>query len=71
MVAGGSRERDWKKRSSWPEAPSEVLQDCIHTIGINLLNSLPESSGELSDGLVILLEDGLEQADVSLLPNGA
>ena len=60
-----------EERSSWPKAPSEVPQDCIHTIGINLLNGFPESSGELSDGLVIPLEDGLERADVSLLPNGA
>ena len=65
------KEKGLEERSSWPEAPSKVLQDCIHTIGINLLNGLPESSGELPDGLVIPLEDGLEPADVSLLSNGA
>ena len=35
------------------------------------MNSLSESSGEVSDGLVVMLEDGFERADVSFLPNGA
>ena len=47
------------------------MLDCIHTIGINLLNGLSESLGEVPDGLVVPLEDGLERADVSFLPNVA
>ena len=38
---------------------------------MNLLSDLPESLGKVPDGLVIPLKDGLEQADVSLLQNGA
>ena len=56
--------------SSRPKAPSEVLQDCVHTISINLLDDLSKSPGEISDGLVVPLEDGLERADVSFLLNG-
>ena len=38
---------------------------------INLLDGLPKSSSEVSDGFVVPLEDGLERADVSFMPNGA
>ena len=60
-----------KERSSRPKASSEILQDCIHTIRIILLDGLSKSSGEVPDGFVVPLENGLEQADVSFLPNGA
>ena len=70
MVAGGSKERDWKKGVVGPKLLKSFIR-LHHTIGINLLNGLSESSGEVPDGLVIPLEDGLERADVSLLPNRA
>ena len=60
-----------EERSSRPKASSEILQDCIHTIRINLLDDLSKSSGKVPDGFVVPLEDGLERADVSFLPNGA
>ena len=54
-----------------PKTPSEILEDRIHTVRINLLDDPFESSGEIMDGLVLPLEDGLQRADVSLLSNGA
>ena len=60
-----------EERSSRPKASSEVLQDCIHTISINLLDGLSKSPGEVPDGFVVPLEDRLERDDVSFLPNGA
>ena len=42
-----------------PEAPSEILEDRIHAVIINLLDDTCKSSGEIADGLVIPLEDGL------------
>ena len=60
-----------EERSSRPKASSEILQDCIHTIRINLLDGLSKSSSEVPDGFVVLLKDGLERANVSFLPNGA
>ena len=54
-----------------PKTPSEILEDRIHTIRINLLDSPSESSGEIADGLVLPLEDDLQIADVSLLLNRA
>ena len=54
-----------------PKAPPEILEDCIHTICINLLDGPSKSSSEIADGLVLPLEDSLQRADVSLLSNGA
>ena len=56
-----------EERGGRPKAPPEILQNCIHTVHINLLNGLPESACEVSDGLVFSFEDGLEGADVSFL----
>ena len=42
-----------------PKAPSEILEDRIHAVIINLLDDPCKSSGEIADGLVIPLEDGL------------
>ena len=47
---------EWHGR---PKTPSKILEDCIHTVRINLLDGSSESSGELADGLVLQLEDGL------------
>ena len=60
-----------EKRGSRPKAPSEILQKCIHTVHINLLNGLPESAREVMDGLVFSFEDGLEGADVPFLSGKA
>ena len=60
-----------EKRGSRPKAPSEILQKCIHTVHINLLNGLPESAREVMDGLVFSFEDGLERADVPFLSGKA
>ena len=43
IIAGGSR----------------VLEDCIHTVRINLLDDLSKSSSEIADGFGLPLEDGL------------
>ena len=45
---------------SGPEASSEVLQDRVHTVNINLLDDLPKSSSEVSNRFLFPLEDGLE-----------
>ena len=42
-----------------PKAPLEILEDRIHTVGINLLDGPSKSSNEITDGLILLLEDGL------------
>ena len=55
----------------WPKTPSKNLEDRIHTVLINLLDGPSESSGEIKEGLVLTLEDGLQRADISLLSNGA
>ena len=47
---------EWGSR---PEAPSEILEDRIHTVGINLLDDPSKYFGEIMDGLVFPLEDGL------------
>ena len=52
---------------SQPNASSEVLQDCIHTVYIDLLDCLPEPACEVPDGLVFSFKDGLEGADVPFL----
>ena len=52
-----------------PKAPSKILEDRIHTVRINMLNGPPKSSGEIADGLVLPLEDGLQRTNVSLLSN--
>ena len=52
-----------------PKTPSKILEDSIHTIRINLLDDPSKSSREITDGLVLLLEDDFHRADVSLLSN--
>ena len=42
-----------------PKAPSKILEDRIHTVRINLLDGPPKSFGEIADGFVLSLEDGL------------
>ena len=37
-------------------APSEILEDHIHTVRINMLDGPSKSSGEIMDGLVLPLE---------------
>ena len=59
---------EWRGR---PKTPSEILEDRIHTVSINLLDAPSESSGEITDGLIFSLEDGLQRADVPLLSNEA
>ena len=60
-----------EERGSRPKASSEVLQDRIHTVYIDLLDCLTEPACEVPDGLVFLFEDGLKGADVPFLPNRA
>ena len=60
-----------EERGGWPKASSEVLQYCIHTVGINLLDRLSELASEVSDGLVFPFKDGLEGADVPFLSDRA
>ena len=50
-----------------PKALSEVFQDRIHTVDVDLLDRLIEPACEVLDGLVLLFEDGLEGADVPFL----
>ena len=50
-----------------PKAPSEILEDRIHAVRINLLDGPSKSSGEIEDGFVLPLEDSLQGANVSLL----
>ena len=52
-----------------PKAPSKILENRIHDVRINLLEDPSKSSGEIADGLVLPLEDGLQGAYVSLLSN--
>ena len=55
-------------RTGWlPKASTEVLQDRIHTVYIDLLDCLPEPACEVLDGLVFLFEDGLKGANVPFL----
>ena len=42
-----------------PKAPTKILEDRIHTVRINMLNGPSKSSGEIVDGFVLPLEDGL------------
>ena len=60
-----------EKWGGWPEAPSDILQDRIHAVDVDLLDCLAKSALEVLDGLVLPFEDGLEGADVPLLPNRA
>ena len=61
MVAGGSRYR-LEERSGRSKPSPEVLQDCIHTVNINLLDGLSELACEVPDGFVFSFEDSLEGA---------
>ena len=54
-----------------PKAPSEILEDRIHTVRINLLDGLSKSSSEITDRFVLLLEDRLQRTDISLMSNCA
>ena len=60
-----------EERGGRPKASSEVLQDHIHTVDINLLERLSEPTCEVPDGLVFPFEDGLEGADVPFLSDRA
>ena len=42
-----------------PKTPSKILEDRIHNVRINILNGPSKYSGEIMDGLVLSLEDGL------------
>ena len=52
-----------------PKAPSEILEDRIHTVRINLLDGSSKSSSEIEDGFILPLEDGLQRTDISLMSN--
>ena len=41
------------------KASSKVLKDRVHAVCVDLLDSLSESPGEVSDRLVFPLKDGL------------
>ena len=56
-----------EERGGRSKASSEVLQDRIHTVDVNLLDCLSEPACEVSDGLIFPFEDGLEGADVPIL----
>ena len=60
-----------EKRGGWPEAPPEILQDRIHVVDVDLLDRLIEPACEVTDGLVLPFEDGLEIVDVPLLSDKA
>ena len=64
----GQRLEEW---GGWPETSSEVLQDRIHTVHVDLLDDLLKPAREVSDGLVFTFEDCLEGANVPLLPDRA
>ena len=64
----GQRLEEW---GGWPETSFEVLQDCIHTVHVDLLDGLLEPACEVSDGLVFSFQDCLEGANVPLLPDRA
>ena len=71
IVAGGSRDKDWKNGVVGPKLLLKFLQDRIHTVYIDLLDCLPEPACEVPDGLVFSFEDGLEGADVPFLSDKA
>ena len=52
-----------------PKSPLEILKDHINTVRINPLDGPSKSSGEIADGLVVPLKDGLQRTDVYLLSN--
>ena len=54
IVAGGSRDKDWKNGVVDPKLLRKFWKDCIHTVNINLLNSLSEPACEVLDGFVFL-----------------
>ena len=56
-----------EERGGRSKASPEVLQDHIHTVNINLLDSLFEHACEVLDGFVFLFEDSLEGADIPFL----
>ena len=41
------------------KASSKVLKDRVHTVCVDLLDSLSKFFGEVSDRLILLLKDGL------------
>ena len=48
---------------------SEIMEDCIHTVQINMLDGPSKSSSKIADGFVLPIEDGLQRTDISLLSN--
>ena len=71
IVVGGYKDNEWKNGDGRPKTPLEIMEDYIHTVGINLLDDPSKSYGEIVDGLVLALEDGLQRDNVPLLSNGA
>ena len=67
IVASGSKDKAWKNRVVEFKASSEVFQDHIHTVNINLLDSLSEPACEVPDGFVFSFENSLEGADIPFL----
>ena len=51
------------------EASSEVLQDRIHIVNINLMDCLSEPACKVPDGFIFPLKDSLEGADIPFLPD--
>ena len=68
MVASGSRDR-LEERGGRSEASSKVLQDRIHTVNINMLDSLSEPACEVPNGFIFPFEDSLEGADIPFPPD--
>ena len=60
-----------EKWGGWPKTSSEVLQDCIHIVYVDLLDGLPEPAREVPYGLIFSFEDCLERANVPFLPDRA
>ena len=52
-----------------PKAHSEILEDRIHSVQINLLDGSSKYSSEIANGFFFPLEDGLQRTDISLLLN--
>ena len=58
-----------EERGGRPNAPSEIMEDRIHTVRINLFDGSSKSSSDIANGFVLLLEDGLQRIDISLMSN--
>ena len=64
IVVGGSKD---KQQGGQPKTSSEVLQDRIHTVNINLLDCFFEPACEVPDGFVFPFEGSLEGANIPFL----